>query len=182
MARILIACEFSGIVRTAFAALGHDVWSCDLLLSEQPGHHLQCDVREVLADGWDMLIGFPPCTYLCNSGARWWAQRQEEQADALAFVRCLLDAPIARIALENPEGRISTAIRRPDQIVHPFWFGDPYMKKTHLWLQGLPRLTPTQMVEGREQQCWRAPQSRNRAKNRSRTYPGLANAMAAQWG
>ena len=180
--RVLVACEFSGIVRDAFLAQGHDAVSCDLLPSERPGPHYQGDVRDILCESWDMLLAFPPCTYLCNSGARWWTQRQREQGEALAFVRLLLGAPITRIALENPEGRISTAIRKPDQIVHPFWFGDPYMKKTHLWLKGLPRLTPTQMVAGREQQCWRAPQSRNRAKNRSRTYPGLANAMAAQWG
>lgn len=181
MRRVLIACEFSGIVRDAFRALGHDAWSCDLEPSEQPGPHLQCDVREVLGESWDLLIAFPPCTYLANSGARWWAQRQQEQQEALAFVRLLLAAPIPRIALENPEGKIGSAIRRHDQIIQPWEYGDHATKKTCLWLKNLPRLQPTALVWPRPQTCWRMGQSKNRQRDRSRTYPGIAVAMAAQW-
>lgn len=179
--RVLVGCEFSGIVRAAFTARGHDAWSCDLEPSERPGQHIQGDVLAVLADGWDLMIAHPPCTYLCNSGARWWAQRQQEQAEALAFVQALLSAPIAHMALENPEGRISTALRRPDQYIHPWMFGDEATKKTGLWLHGLPRLQPTRIVDHRPQLCWRMGQSKTRSRERSRTYPGIAAAMAAQY-
>ena len=180
--RILIACEFSGVCREAFQARGHDVLSCDLLPSEQPGPHYQGNVRDVLGDGWDMLIAFPPCTYLCNSGARWWAQRQQEQADALTFVRYLLNAPIPRIALENPEGRISTVIRKPDQLIHPWEYGEEEEKKTCLWLKALPLLQPTRLMSRRDQRVWRMGQSKRRTQERSRTYAGIAAAMAHQWG
>ena len=182
MKRILVACEFSGIVREAFAALGHDAWSCDLEPSEQPGQHIQGDVLNVLDEGWDLLIAHPPCTYLCNAGARWWRQRQPEQQQALAFVDLLLQAPVPQIALENPEGCISTRIRRPSQIIHPWEYGEPYEKKTHLWLKNLPLLQPTQLMAQREQRVWRMAPSRHRSRERSRTYPGIARAMAAQWG
>lgn len=180
--RVLVGCEFSGIVREAFASRGHDAWSCDLLESEQAGQHIQGNILAILDQGWDLAIFHPPCTYLANSGARWWAKRQEEQQQALAFVRHLLDAPIPRKALENPEGRISTAIRRPTQIIHPWEYGEEEEKKTHLWLINLPCLQPTKIMAKREQRTWRQPQSFDRWKKRSRTFPGIAHAMAAQWG
>lgn len=182
MAHGLIGCEFSGIVRMAFAAMGHDAWSCDLLPSEQEGQHIQGDALSLLHNGWDIAIFHPPCTYLSSSGARWWAQRQHEQAEALAFVHLLLDAPIPRIALENPVGKISTAIRKPDQYVQPWMFGDAATKTTGLWLKNLPMLQPTQIISERPQICWRMGESKKRAQERSRTYPGMAQAMASQWG
>jgi hypothetical protein len=180
--RVLIGCEFSGVVREAFRVRGHDAWSCDLLPSEQPGPHMEGDVRALLADGWDLALFFPPCTYLANSGARWWAARQVEQQEALAFVRCLLDAPIPRIALENPEGKIGSAIRTHDQLIHPWEYGEEEEKKTCLWLKNLPYLQPTKLMAKREQKVWRMGASKRRAQDRSRTYPGIAEAMAAQWG
>ena len=180
--RVLIACEFSGIVREAFAAHGHDAWSCDLLPSEQPGQHYQRDVRELLGKPWDLMIAFPPCTYLCNSGARWWKDRQREQQEALAFVRLLLDAPMPRVCVENPEGRISTAIRKPDQYIHPWEYGHGEEKKTGLWLKNLPLLQPTQLMAERVQRVWRMGQTRHRSQDRSRTYPRIAAAMSQQWG
>ena len=179
--RVLIACEFSGVVRQAFAALGHDAWSCDLLPSEQAGHHIQGDVMTVLEDSWDLMIAHPPCTYLCNSGARWWAQRQPEQAAALTFVQTLLDAPIPRIALENPQGCISTRLRKASQMIHPWEYGEPYEKQTCLWLKNLPLLQATKLMWPREQRCWRMGQSVRRAQERARTYAGIAAAMAQQW-
>lgn len=179
--RVLIACEFSGIVRDAFAALGHEAWSCDLEPSERPGNHIQGDVRTVLDGGWTLMIAHPPCTYLANSGARWWKNRQQEQADALAFVRCLLDAPIPHICLENPEGKIGSAIRRHDQLIHPWEYEHEEEKKTCLWLKNLPLLQPTKLMARREQRCWRRGQSKGRARERSRTYPGIARAMADQY-
>lgn len=179
--RILIGCEFSGIVRSAFAALGHDAWSCDLLPSEQPGNHLQCDLREVLANGWDLAIFHPPCTHLAVSGARWFKDKQKEQTEALHFVRELLAAPILRIALENPISIISTRIRKPDQILQPWMFGHGEIKATCLWLKNLPLLTPTNIVDGRTARVHREPPSPDRWKNRSRTLSGVAEAMASQW-
>ena len=179
--RVLVGCEMSGRVREAFAALGHDAWSCDLLPSEQPGQHYQGDVLTLLHERWDLALFFPPCTYLANSGARWWAQRQPEQQAALTFVRTLLEASIPRIALENPEGYISTAIRKPDQIIHPWEYGEPEEKKTCLWLKNLPLLQPTKLAWPREQKCWRMGQSKQRSQDRARTYLGIAAAMAAQW-
>lgn len=180
--KILIACEYSGTVREAFSKLGHDAWSCDILETEIPGNHLQCDVREILGDGWDMMIAHPPCTHLAVSGARWFKHKQKEQAEALEFVRLLLDAPIERIALENPISIISSHIRKPDQIIQPWQFGHGETKATCLWLQNLPKLQPTNIVEGREQRIWKIPPGENRWKERSRTFAGIAQAMANQWG
>ena len=180
--RVLVACEFSGIVRDAFAAKGHDAWSCDLLPSERPGNHIQDDVLKHLDDGWDLMIAHPPCTYLAVSGARWFKYRIPEQDAALNFVLKLLNAPIPKIALENPIGRISTVIRKPDQIIQPWMFGHGETKATCLWLKGLPKLRPTNVVEGREARIHRMPPGPERGKERSRTYPGIAAAMADQWG
>jgi hypothetical protein len=180
--RILIACEFSGIVREAFAKYGHDVWSCDLLPTEMDGNHIQGDVLDILDNGWDLMIAHPPCTYLAASGARWFKYRIEEQNKALEFVRCLLNAPISKIALENPVSVISTKIRKPDQIIHPYMFGHGETKATCLWLKNLPKLIPTNIVGGRVHKVHYEPPSDERWKNRSRTYVGIAQAMAEQWG
>jgi hypothetical protein len=180
--RVLIACEFSGVVRGAFSALGHDAWSCDLLPSEHPGQHLQCDVLTILEDNWDLMIAHPPCTYLASSGARWWASRRHEQEAALEFVTTLLAAPIERIALENPVGIISTKIRPPDQIIQPWQFGHGEIKATCLWLKNLPRLRWTNIVNGRTARVHHCPPSPDRWKERSRTLIGIAQAMAEQWG
>lgn len=180
--RVLIACEFSGVVRDAFVQRGHVAMSCDLLASESPGLHYQGDVRNVLHDEWDLMIAHPPCTHIAVSGARWFKDKQKEQEEALAFVRLLLDAPIERIALENPVSIISSRIRRPDQIIQPWQFGHGETKATCLWLKNLPKLTPTNIVEGREARVHKMPPSENRWKERSRTYQGVADAMATQWG
>jgi len=180
--RILVACEFSGVVRSAFERIGHDAWSCDILPAEDGGCHLQGDVLTYLDLGWDLMVAHPPCTYLCASGARWWKQRQYEQALGLYFVRLLMAAPIPRIAIENPVGRISKAIRKPDQIIQPWQFGHGEVKTTCLWLKGLPKLESTQIVYGREQKCWKQSHHPERWKRRSRTYEGIALAMAEQWG
>ena len=180
--KILVACEFSGIVRNAFARRGHDAWSCDLLPSEIEGNHLQTDVRSILADRWDLMIAFPPCTYLCSSGARWWTSKQLQQKSALKFVRELMNAPIPKIAIENPVGVISTKIRKSDQIIQPWQFGHPETKATCLWLKNLPLLKPTNIVNGRHPRVHYEPPSSDRWKNRSRTYLGIAEAMAEQWG
>lgn len=203
--KILVACEFSGAVRNAFARKGHTVMSCDLLpgegLSDSPGRvplldftawpdfanlppysHYRGDVRDILDEGWDMMLAFPPCTYLAVSGARWWKGREKEQADALEFVRTLMDAPIPRIALENPVGKISTAIRKPDQYIQPWQFGHGETKKTGLWLKNLPKLTPTRVVEGRHPRVHLTPPGIDRWKERSKLLPGIAEAMAEQWG
>jgi site-specific DNA-cytosine methylase len=182
MCRILVACEFSGVVRDAFKARGFDAWSCDLLPTETPGNHIQCDVSEILNDNWDLMIAHPPCTHLAVSGARWFAEKRDEQRAALDFVRTLLDAPIPFIALENPVSVISSHIRKPDQTIQPWQFGHGETKTTCLWLKGLPRLVPTNIVQGREARVWLMPPSEHRARERSRTYEGIAAAMAAQWG
>ena len=170
--RILVACEYSGTVRDAFAARGHDAWSCDLLPTERPGQHIQGDVLSVLENDWDLMIAHPPCTYLAASGARWWKDRQSEQLDALRFVNVLINCGIPKIALENPIGKISKHFRKPDQIIQPWQFGHGETKATCLWLKGL---------DGREARVHRMPPSPDRWKNRSRTYTGIANAMAEQW-
>lgn len=191
--RVLVACEFSGIVREAFRALGHDAWSCDLLPAEDGSQfHHQCDVLRMIpserfawrteAQQWDLMIAHPPCTHLAVSGARWFKEKAKEQADALDFVRRLLDAPIERIALENPISVISSKIRKPDQIVQPWMFGHGEVKATCLWLKNLPKLAPSSVVDGRHPACWLASPSPDRWKIRSRTYEGLAVAMAHQWG
>lgn len=179
--RVLVACEYSGRVRDAFSALGHDAMSCDLLPTEVAGPHYQGDVFDVIGDGWDLLIAHPPCTHLAVSGARWFKAKQQEQADALDFVRRLLDAPIPRIALENPVSVISSRIAKPSQVIQPWQFGHGETKATCLWLKGLPLLTPTDVVSGRENRVHRMPPGPDRWKERSRTFQGIADAMAAQW-
>lgn len=181
--RVLVACEFSGIVRDAFIVRGHDAVSCDLLPTERPGPHIQGDVRETLAGGWDMMLAFPPCTYLAHSGNRWHAGSQA-RLDALAFVRDLMAAPIPRWAIENPRGVIGSAIRRPDMVLQPWEYGHPESKATCLWLKGLPPLMVTAVMGGpRPSRILNMPGPRaDRATNRSRTYEGVAAAMAEQWG
>lgn len=179
---VLVACEFSGVVRDAFVRRWHNAWSCDFLPTESPGPHVQGDVLDLLDGNWDLMIAFPPCTHLAVSGARWFKYKQKEQAEALEFVRKLLDAPIPRIALENPVSVISTKIRKPDQYIQPWMFGHGETKKTCLWLKNLPPLKPTNIVDGREGRVWKEPPGPDRWKNRSRTYFGIAEAMAEQWG
>lgn len=180
--RVLIACEFSGIVREAFRLRGHDAWSCDLLPTEIPGPHITGDVLDVLGWEWDLMVAHPPCTHLAVSGARWFKHKTREQAEALDFVRALMQAPIRFKAVENPVSIISTRIRRPDQVIQPWQFGHGEIKATCLWLFGLPALTPTEIVDGRYARVHRAPPSPDRWKDRSRTLPGIAHAMAEQWG
>jgi hypothetical protein len=180
--KVLVACEFSGAVRQAFRNLGHDAWSCDLLPAEDGSpYHLQEDVIPRLFDGWDLMIAHPPCTHLAVSGARWFKDKQKEQAEALDFVFRLLHAPIHHIALENPISIISSRIRKPDQIIQPWQYGHGETKATCLWLINLPKLVPTNIVEGREARVHMMPPSPDRWKERSRTFEGIANAMATQW-
>ena len=184
--KILVACEYSGIVRDAFASKGHDAWSCDILPTESPGNHFQGDVLEHLDKGWDLMIAHPPCTHLAVSGARWFKYKQKEQIEALDFVKKLLDAPINKIALENPVSIISSKIRKPDQIVQPYFFGDTFTKTTCLWLKNLPKLKISNFVDkgefvihgGKKIAKWYS----NRERNRDKTFPGMAKAMADQWG
>ena len=192
--RVLIACEFSGVVRDAFRRLGHDAVSCDLLPTEAPGPHYTGDVFDILGDGWDLMVAHPPCTYLCSSGLHWnkrRPERQQQTEDALAFVRALLEAPIPRIAIENPVGCISTRIRKPDQTIQPWQFGHPESKATCLWLRGLTPLVPTNVLTKPASGRWenQTPSGQNklgpsadRWKLRAATYTGIADAMAAQWG
>jgi len=156
--------------------------SCDLLPTDVPGPHYQGDVMDIIGDGWDMMIAHPPCTHLAVSGARWFKDKQTEQAEALEFVRALLGADIPRIALENPVSIISSRIRKPDQVIQPWQFGHGETKATCLWLKGLPKLKATNIVEGREQRVHKMPPGPNRWKERSRTFEGIAAAMADQWG
>lgn len=194
--RVLVACESSGAVRDAFTRAGHYAMSCDLLPTEQPGLHYQGDVRDVLGQEWDLLIAHPPCTYLSVSGMHWTTRGLRDPQltkDALDFVRLFMDAPIERIAIENPVSVISSRIRKPDQIIQPWQFGHNASKKTCLWLKNLPLLKPTQLVEPRivnGKQRWgnqtdsgqnKLPPSKDRWKLRSKTYEGIADAMAAQW-
>ena len=182
--RVLVACEYSGIVRDAFISRGHDAMSCDLLDSERDGQHYKGDVMDVLNDGWDMMVCHPPCTHLAVSGARHFEAKKSSgvQEAALDFVRMLLNAQISKIALENPVSIISTRIRRPDQIIQPWQFGHGETKATCLWLKGLPKLAPTQIVDGRKPRVHYMPQGPYRWRERSRTYLGIADAMANQWG
>lgn len=181
--RWIIGCEFSGEVRRAFRARGHDAYSCDLLPAEDASpYHIQGDVLGVLRDAWDGGIFHPPCTHLAVSGARWFKEKQQEQAEALEFVRRLLDAPIPRIAVENPISIISSRVRKPDQIIQPWQFGHGETKATCLWLKNLPKLVPTNIVEGREARVHKMPPGPERWKERSRTFRGIAEAMADQWG
>ena len=208
--KVLIGCEHTGSVRRAFAAHGHDAWSCDLLPASDGGQHLQCDVLTILDRGWDLAVFHPDCTYLTNSAA--WAYgdgpyhqkikpetlvsaaRRAARERAVAFVMALLAAPIGRIAIENPIGYLSTALRKPEQIIQPHWFGDDASKATCLWLKGLPPLVPTRpiaprMVDGRPRWANQTDSGQNRLSPsddrwalRAATYPGIASAMAAQWG
>lgn len=190
--KVLVACEYSGVVRDAFRALGHDAVSCDLLPTDVEGPHYQGDVRDILADGFDLMIAHPPCTHLAVSGARWFKDKVEEQREALDFVRLLMDAPIPRIAIENPVSVISSRIRKPDQIIQPWMFGHEATKTTCLWLKNLPQLMPTDVVgkgarhvtkSGRSLPDWyNLPPSPDRWKIRSATSAGIAQAMAQQWG
>lgn len=198
--KVLVACEFSGIVRDAFKAKGHDAWSCDLLPTERSGQHIQSDVLEILGDGWDLMVAHPPCTYLCISGIHWnnrIAGRRKKTETALRFIKALFDAPIEKIALENPVGVISSVYRSPDQYIQPWQFGEPYSKKTGLWLKNLPELEPTNILtpiafqKNGKTPRWnnQTPSGQNklgpssdRAKLRSITYQGIADAMAEQWG
>lgn len=193
MAKVLIACEYSGTVRDAFLAMGHDAMSCDLLPTDVEGPHYQGDVFDIINDGWDLMIAHPPCTYLSVSGMHWTTRGLRDPKlteDALDFVQLLMNAPIEHIAVENPVSVISSRIRKPDQIIQPWWFGDDASKKTCLWLKNLPLLTPTDMLEGdsktrRGNQTSsgqnKLPPSKDRWKLRSMTYKGIANAMAQQW-
>jgi site-specific DNA-cytosine methylase len=197
--RVLLACEFSGVVRRAFRALGHDAWSCDILPAEDGDkHHFQADILTLFNElhgsktrGWDLMIAFPPCTHLAVSGARWFHKKRKEQKQALNFVRFLMDANIPRIAIENPVSIIATKIRKPDQTIQPHEFGHPEFKRTCLWLKGLPKLVPTHPlqvpVKGTDEwvkwnRVHRASPGPDRWKERSRTYTGIAAAMAWQWG
>ena len=183
--RVIVACEYSGRVREAFRKLGHDAWSCDILESEDDSEfHIQTRIEDVINDGRDLMIAHPPCTHLAVSGARHFKAKQESgvQQEALEFVRLLLEADIPKIALENPISIISSKIRKPDQIIQPWQFGHGETKATCLWLKGLPKLVPTNIVEGREQRIHKMPPSPTRWKERSRTYQGIADAMAQQWG
>lgn len=186
--RVLVACEFSGIVRDAFAARGHDAWSCDLLPTERPGNHIQGDVLEVLNNGWDLMIAHPPCTFLCNSGVRWLHEtlgRYREMVNAAVFFKLLLDSVVPKIAIENPipHGNALEIIgRKYDQRIQPYEFGHGETKATCLWLKNLPPLMATAMMNGREGRVHKEPPGPDRWKNRSRTYEGFADAMAEQWG
>jgi hypothetical protein len=195
--KVLVACEFSGIVRDAFLKKGHDAYSCDLLPTESDGPHLIGNVLDFIGTGWDLMIAHPPCTYLCSSGLHWNSRRPERKLKtdaALYFVKQLLESPVDKICLENPIGCISTQIRKYDQIIQPYWFGEDASKSTCLWLKGLPLLKPTSYVEPRivnGKKRWgnqtdsgqnKLAPSEDRWKDRSRTYFGIANAMADQWG
>lgn len=195
--RVLIACEYSGVVRDAFIRKGHDAMSCDLLPTDVPGPHHQGDVFDVINDGWDLMIAHPPCTYLCSSGLHWNKRvpgRDAKTEEAVNFVRKLLECGIPKIALENPIGCLSKRIRKPDQIIHPHQFGDDASKATCLWLVGLPKLVPTmnvppRIVNGRPRWANQTDSGQNRLgpsddrwKERSKTYQGIADAMAEQWG
>lgn len=181
--RVLVACEYSGRVRDAFRRHGHDAYSCDLLECEaDPTWHLQQPVEEVLCLGWDLMVAHPPCTHLAVSGSRHFHRKQREQAQALDFVRLLMDAPIPRWCIENPVSVISSAIAPPHQIIQPWQFGHGEVKATCLWLKNLPRLRPTQLVSGREARVHLMPPGPDRWKERSRTYQGVADAMGRQWG
>lgn len=192
--RVLVACEYSGVVRDAFLARGHDAWSCDLLPTDSPGPHIEGDVFEAIKNGWDLMIAHPPCTDLAVSGAKHFAAKIADgrQQKALDFVQRLLDAPIAKICLENPVSVISSKIRKPDQIIQPWMFGHEATKTTCLWLKNLPNLEPTDVVDkgarhvtksGKSLPEWyNLPPSADRWRIRSKTFEGIAAAMASQWG
>jgi hypothetical protein len=181
--RVLVGCERSGKVRQAFRDLGHDAWSCDLVPADDGSeYHIQDNVLNHLTANWDLGIFFPPCTYLCSSGARWWHFRKQEQKDAIAFFLRLANAPIKKRAIENPVGIMSYVYQKPTQYIQPWMFGHGETKKTGLWLYNLQRLRPTKIVSGRESRIHKIGPSDNRQTIRSETYEGIARAMAAQWG
>ena len=188
--KVLIACEFSGTVREAFRRRGHDAWSCDLLPTEIPGQHVEGDVLSILDAGWDLMIAHPPCTHLAVSGARWWATKAAEQDEAIKFFMDLANANIPKIAIENPISIMSSRWRKPDQIIQPWMFGHTEQKATCLWLEGLKPLAPTNNVKeemmllpkNQRERLHYLPPSPDRWKERSRTYLGIAEAMALQWG
>ena len=180
--KVLVACEYSGRVRDAFTAKGHDAISCDLLETEVSGKHYRGDIKDIIFDGFDLMIAHPPCTHLAVSGSRHFWRKEKEQKEALDFVRFLMDAPIKRWCLENPVSVISSRIRPSDQTIQPYMFGHGETKATCFWLKNLPLLKPTKYVEGREPKVWLEPPGPDRWKNRSRTYQGIADAMAEQWG
>lgn len=181
--RLLVACEYSGLVREAFRARGIDAISCDLLPTEIPGPHIQGDIREILRQDWECIIAFPPCTDLCVSGARWFAEKRADgrQQAAIDFFMMFADHPCQKVCIENPVGIMSTHYRKPNQIIQPWQFGHGETKATCLWLRGLPKLQPTNIVSGRENRVHKMPPRPDRAKERSRTYTGIAAAMAEQW-
>jgi len=186
MAKVLVACEYSGRVRDAFAAYGHSAVSCDLLPCEgrEDLEHYQGDIRDILYDSWDCVLSFPPCTHLASSGARWFKEKQADgrQQEGIDFFKLFTELDhVPYTAIENPVGIMSTHYRKPDQIIQPWMFGHPETKATCLWLKGLPLLVPTNVVEGREPRIWKLPPSEERAKLRSLTYQGIADAMAQQW-
>lgn len=182
--RVLIACEYTGIVRDAFIARGHEAMSCDLLPTEAPGPHYQGDVRDVLDACWDLIIAHPPCTHLSVSGARHFAEKRQDgrQQAAIAFFMQMVKAPAPMIAVENPVCIMSKLYRKPDQIIQPWMFGHGETKSTCLWLKGLPLLMPTNIVDGRVNRIHKMSPSPYRGKLRSATYQGIADAMAEQWG
>ena len=193
--RVLIACEYSGRVRDAFTKLGHDAMSCDILETESPGNHYKGDVRDVLGGGWDMMIAHPPCTYLTVRANKWYKDQPERKSGALVgqdrrdareeailFFMLLMTSNISKIAIENPIGVLSSRYRKPDQVIQPWQFGHGETKATCLWLKNLPKLESTNVVDGREQRLHLLPPSIDRAKIRSKTYQGIADAMAQQWG
>jgi len=185
--KVLVACEFSGAVRDAFIRKGHDAWSCDIIESDPDSDyshkHIQGDAITTAVDNpWDLMIAHPPCTYLASSGARWWKGKQKEQHDAITFFMNLVDVPVDKICIENPVGKMSKYYRKPDQYIQPWEHGHGETKKTGLWLKGLPLLSPSNIVEGREARIHNLPQSKDRGKLRSITYSGIADAMAEQWG
>ena len=196
MARILVACEFSGIVRDAFAARDHDAWSCDIIPTESPGKHYEGRVQDIVGAGWDLMIAHPPCTYLSVSGSRWLynedgsknEERWKNREKALDFVQYLMDAPIERICVENPVSVISSQIRKPEQLIHPWEYGHPEEKRTCLWLKNLPKLEPSNIVYDEMMELPKKERHRiwwmgsSKSKERSIFYPGIADAMAEQWG
>ena len=180
--RVLVGCEFSQVLTRAFRERGHEAYSCDLLATEgNPDWHIQDDVLAHLAEGWDLMIAHPPCTHLAVSGARWFKYKQKEQAEAIAFFMALVNAPVEKICVENPVSIMSTRYRKPDQVIQPWQFGHGETKAICLWLKNLPVLRPTNIVEGRKPRVYYEPPSTERWKNRSRTYHGIAEAMAEQW-
>lgn len=184
--RVAVLCEFSGAVSDAFERNGHEAHSYDILPSERKtGMHFMVDILSLPRSYWneyDLIIAHPPCTYLAVSGARWFKERPEKQVEALAFVRYLMNLPVEKLAIENPVSVISSKIRKPDQIVQPWHFGHGETKATCLWLKGLPKLHPSHIVDGREHRIHKLPPGKERSKERSRTYVGIAQAMADQWG